>query len=83
MVLKIIQYFSQCTNIFKKIDNTDDTSEWKSKGLSNEIIKFLSTSGNRLAPELSYIGYKTRVKFAGSSLKQGELTFTDIIFVYI
>ena len=58
-------------------------SEWKSKGLSNEIIKPLSTSDNRLARELSYTGYKTRVKFAGSSLKQGELTFTHVIFVYI
>ena len=45
---------------FKKIGNTDHISSWKSKGLSNEIIKPLVLS---LAPVLSYFGTKTRVKF--------------------
>ena len=35
---------------FKKIGNTDHISSWESKGLSNEIIKALSTTNNSLAP---------------------------------
>ena len=37
---------------FKKIGNTDNISEWKSKGLSDEIIE---TPDNTLAPELIYL----------------------------
>ena len=38
-------------------------SEWKSKGLSNESIKAISTSDNSLNPTLSYYDTKIRVKF--------------------
>ena len=79
MVLKIISYFNQCINIFKKIDNANHILEWKSKGLSVEIIKKpLSTSANSLALEFYYIGNKTRVTFAGSCLKQDEVAFTHV-----
>ena len=42
---------------------------------------------NSLAPVLSYIGNKTRVKFDGICLKQDKITFThwktvNIYFVY-
>ena len=39
-------------------------SEWKSKGLSNESIKCLTTSnGNKiLSPKPNYLGTKTRVE---------------------
>ena len=59
-------------------------SEWKSKGLSDEIIKPPSTSGNSLAPELSYSDMKTTVKLAGSCLKQDKVTFTHgkIVNIY-
>ena len=53
---------------FKRIGNTDYISEWKSKGLSDEIIKPPSTKNNSLAPALSYFRTKTRVKFNGSGL---------------
>ena len=43
---------------FKKIGNTGYISEWKSRGLSDEIIKSPSISNNSLAPLLSYIGKK-------------------------
>ena len=38
-----------------------------------------------LAPSLSYIGTKTRVRFFGSCLKQGKITFTykNIVNIYI
>ena len=52
------------------VDNTDYISEWKSKALSNEIIEPPTTSDNSLAPALSNIGNKTRVKFVTSCLKQ-------------
>ena len=61
---------------FKKFGNTDYISEWKSKGLSGEIIKPLNTSENSLALVLSYTGNKTRVKFDGHCLKQDKITFT-------
>ena len=38
---------------FKKIGNTDYISMWKSKGLSDEVIKPPATSDNSLAPALS------------------------------
>ena len=39
--------------------------EWKSKGLSSEIFKAISTSDNSLNPTLNYYGTKIRVKFPG------------------
>ena len=48
-------------------------SEWKSKGLSNESFKAISTSDNSLNPTLSYYGTKIRVKFTGDCLKQPKL----------
>ena len=44
--------------------------------MSDEIIKPPTTSNKRLAPELSYFGIKTRVKFNGSCLKQDKITYT-------
>ena len=44
-------------------------SEWKSKRLSNESIKAISTSDNSLNPTLSYYDTKIRVKFTGGCLK--------------
>ena len=69
---------------FKKISNTNHISEWKSKGLPDEIIKPPATSDNSLAPELSHFG-KIRLKFDGSYLKQDKITFTHrtIVNIYI
>ena len=50
---------------FKKISNTDHVSEWKSKGLSDEIIKPPATDENSLAPALKIVGNKIKVKFEG------------------
>ena len=47
---------------------------WKSKGLSDESIKFLAAS---LAPALNCINTKTWIKFDGSCLKQEKVTFTQ------
>ena len=61
---------------FKKIGNTDGISEWKPKGLSDEIINPPTISDNSLAPALSYIGDKTIVKLYRSCLKQNKIAFT-------
>ena len=58
---------------FKEIGNTDHTSSWKSKKLSNQIIKPPSTSKTSLALALSYFGTKTRVKFNGQFFKMKHI----------
>ena len=40
--------FQSIYRYFKKIDNTDHISEWKSKGLPDESRKFLATSDNSI-----------------------------------
>ena len=47
----------------------------KSKGLFDETIEPPATSDNSLPPALSYIGNKTRVKFAGDYLKQDKIVY--------
>ena len=60
-------------------------SEWKSKGLSNECIKAISTSDNSLNPTLSYYDTKIRVKFTGGCLKQPKISYTHgkVVNIYI
>ena len=60
-------------------------SEWKSKGLSNESIKAISTSDNSLNPTLSYYDTKTRVKSTGGCLKQPKISYThrEVVNIYI
>ena len=65
MALKIIYYFRQCRNTFKRYDSGDHISSWKSKELTDKKIKPPATSNNSLALSLSYIGTKIRVKFEG------------------
>ena len=64
---------------FEKIGNTDNISEWKSIGLSDEILD------NTIAPELIYYGQRMYVKFNGSCLKQDKVTFNHgkIVNIYI
>ena len=58
---------------FKMITNTDYITSWKSKGLSSESFKTISTSDNSLTPALNCYGTKTRVKLTGSCLKQSKI----------
>ena len=46
------------------------------KGLSNESIKPPSAPNYFLNPTLNYLGLKIRIKFSGSCLKQGKVTYT-------
>ena len=65
--------------------NTDYISSWKSKELSAESIKPLTTSDNSLTPALNYYGTKTRVKFTGSCLKQSKISYNHgkLVNIYI
>ena len=58
---------------------------WKSKGLPDEIINFMTASNYSLTPNLSYYGTKTRVEFNGSYLKQDKVTFNHekVVNIYI
>ena len=50
--------------------------EWKSKGLSTEIIKPITTSDNCLPPSLTFItNAKIPVKYGKSCLKQEKTAF--------
>ena len=70
---------------FKTINSINNVSEWKSKGLSNEIIKTPSTSNDFLNPLLDYVSTKIRVKFNGSYLKQDATLYNHgtIVIIYI
>ena len=77
--------FRSKNKYFKKIRDTNHISEWKSKGLSDEVIKPPATSDNSLASALNYVGNKIRVKFDGGCLKQDKITFNHgkIVSLYI
>ena len=60
-------------------------SEWKSKGLSNESFKAISTSDSSLNPTLSYYRTKIIEKFTRDCLKQTKITYTHgkVVNIYI
>ena len=50
--------FKPMNKYFKKISITKSITSWKSKGLSDEVIKSLTIYNNSLAPKLEYIEKK-------------------------
>ena len=60
---------------FKKIPNSDQISEWKSKRLSDERSKPHATFNNSLSPAINRINIKLQVKIDGSCLKQEKVAF--------
>ena len=61
---------------FKKSFNHDYISVWKSRALSDKIIKYPAASNNSLVLALNHINIKFQVKFDRSCLKQEKVTFT-------
>ena len=55
--------------------NDSNIFSWKSKRLSDESIKFPTTSNKILNLSLDYVGNKIRVNFNGDCLKQEKITF--------
>ena len=45
------------------------TTNWKSKGLSKEILEVVSTASNTLTPSVNYYGDKVRLRFTRSVLQ--------------
>ena len=68
--------FQPVLRYIKIITITKYISEWKSKGFSDESIKPPTTSNNSLTPLINYYGYKIRIKFNGSCLKQPKVSYT-------
>ena len=64
--------FQTINKYFKKIGDTESISEWKSKGLSDEVIK---PPDNSLAPTVKYTDKRMHVKFNESCLNQDKITF--------
>ena len=60
---------------FKLIGSTKSIAKGKSKGLSDESIKPITTSDNNLAPLISCYGYTIRLKFNGSILRQSKVAY--------
>ena len=60
--------------VFSITQYLEYVSEWKSKGLSNESIKAISTSDTKI-----------RVKFTGGCLKQPKVSYTlrKVVNIYI
>ena len=77
--------FQSVHRYIKIIANTKLISEWKSKGLSDEIIKPFPTSDNSLTLVIHYYNYKIRVKFNGSNLRQPTVSYTHkkMVNIYI
>ena len=77
--------FQKTHRYIKIIANTKLISEWKSKRLSDEIIKPFPTSDNSLTPLIDYYGYYIRLKFNGSVLRQPEVWYTHgrMVNIYI
>ena len=67
------------------IGSTKYISSWKSKGLSNKIIKPIATSDNIVTPLIDYYTNTIRVKFNGSILRQPKISYThqNILNIYI
>ena len=68
-----------CTLKSNKITN------WKSKGLSNESFKIISTSDITLTPSINYYEDKARLKFTGSVLQQKTITYNHkkVVNLYV
>ena len=74
--------FQPMHKYFKRIGSTKNIAEWKSKGLSNEVIR---PPDNTLAPEVEFTGKIIYAKFRGGCLKQDKVTFNyeKIVNIYI
>ena len=83
MVLKIIEYSNQCTNILKKTG--DKVSSWKSKGLHDEKIISTTTSTDKSSTKTIYDNARIKVKFIGDLLRQNQVTYNhgSIVNIYI
>ena len=76
--------FQPTYKYFEITPTTNIILSWKSKELSNKTIKPPGPN-TVLAPELSYVGNKTRVEFNGRFLTQNKIIYhhKKIVNIYI
>ena len=79
--------FQQMQRYFKRIASVGSGNciyFWKSKGLSDEMIKCNTASNHNITPEF-YYDSKQRVEFNGNCLKQDKVTYNlgTIVNIYI
>ena len=69
-----ISIMYRCFKVFSITQDLEYVSEWKSKRLSNESIKAISTSDTKI-----------RVTFTGGCLKQPKVSYTHrkVVNIYI
>ena len=72
----ILEYFTLNSNWITKS---------KSKGLSNESLKVVSTSDNTLTSSANYYGDKVTLRFTGSVLQQKTVTYSHkkVVNLYV
>ena len=77
--------FQPMHRYFKRIAIVDNIDFWKSECLPDEGLNSITASSHKITPKLSFYGNKIRVKFNGSCLKQGKVTYGHgkIVNVYI
>ena len=77
--------FQPIYRCFKKALKRNHISTWISKELPDESINPPATSYNILAPLLSYVDVRPKIKFDGQYLKQEKVTFThkNVLNIYI
>ena len=65
--------------------NSNWITKFKSKGLSNESLKVIFTSGNTLTPSINYYGDKAKLKFIGTFLQQNVVTYSHkkVVNLYV
>ena len=82
----IVSTNNQVFKVNTIINVADYVLSWKSKGLSAEIMKPLTTSDNSLTPTINYYhASRIRVQFTGSCLKQSNSLYnhSNIVSLYI
>ena len=77
--------FQPMWKYLKKMCNTNNISERRSKSFHDEFIKPFASSNNSVAPTLIYFGNKIRVKSDASCLKQDKIAYIHgkIVNMYI
>ena len=80
--------FQPINRYFKKISGVGNGKYiyfWKTKGLFDERINYITASNYSITSSLDYIGARITVTFNGRCLKQDKITYTygKIVNIYI
>ena len=78
--------FQPIYKYFKRIASAGNYIHfWKSKGLSDEKLDFITASNYKITSKLSFYCSKAKVEFNGSCLKQDKVTYNygTIVNIYI